>query len=227
MPRRPPQPPSPAPPHAVRSSPPPPGTVRKRTKSWTSSATPRQSAPAAVPAPGSPLAGHTDQVRSATFSPGGTHLASASTDKTVRIWNVALPPDLFRAVCDIAVQPFTRQEWQRYIPEAAYRQSCPAPDRTQRAGPTARPRLNSYICHASQARAVSAQLDARPGRADSVVSLVDVAEGARRPGYGKGSMRTVGHNAVNGAGSLVRTGQPHCRAAITTAPAVPAYAARP
>ncbi|WP_346433917.1 trypsin-like peptidase domain-containing protein [Nonomuraea composti] len=75
---------------------------------------------------GAPLTGHTDRVVSVAFSPDGKRLATASYDKTVWIWDVARPPDLLREVCSIAVQPFTPQEWQQYIPGEQYRPSCPA-----------------------------------------------------------------------------------------------------
>ncbi|WP_425434385.1 WD40 repeat domain-containing protein, partial [Nonomuraea wenchangensis] len=74
---------------------------------------------------GAPLTDHTSPVISVAFSPDSTRLASASDEGTVRVWNVALPPDLPRAVCGIAVRPFTPQEWQQYIPDEPYRDSCP------------------------------------------------------------------------------------------------------
>ncbi|MGS2647211.1 hypothetical protein [Streptosporangium sp. LJ11] len=71
------------------------------------------------------LTGHDGMVRSVAFSGNGSRLASG-TYRTVRLWDVALPHDLLRAVCGIARRGFTLPEWQRYFPSEPYRQSCPA-----------------------------------------------------------------------------------------------------
>ncbi len=75
---------------------------------------------------GKPLTGHTGRVYSVVFSPDGARLASGSDDRTVRIWDVALPRDLLGAVCAIAGRGFTPEEWRQYIHEAPYQRTCPA-----------------------------------------------------------------------------------------------------
>ena len=35
----------------------------------------------------SPLQGHTNEINPVTFSPNGSHIASGSSDKTIRLWN--------------------------------------------------------------------------------------------------------------------------------------------
>ncbi|MGJ6965896.1 nSTAND1 domain-containing NTPase [Streptosporangium sp. G11] len=73
---------------------------------------------------GASLNGHDVEVWSVAFSPDGSRVASG-TYRTVRLWDVGLPPDLPRAVCGVAHRGFTPQEWQRYFPGELYRRSCP------------------------------------------------------------------------------------------------------
>lgn len=44
------------------------------------------------------FSGHSDQLRSATFSPDGLHIVTASADKTARIWDVSSGRELIRLI---------------------------------------------------------------------------------------------------------------------------------
>ena len=81
------------------------------------------------------LGGHDAAVRDITFSGDGRWLASASTDGTVRLWNLisALSPsvmpgtgldELLVSACQATGRNLTQQEWQHYLPDRSYRQTC-------------------------------------------------------------------------------------------------------
>ncbi|MFI0452037.1 NACHT and WD repeat domain-containing protein [Actinomadura sp. 6N118] len=53
----------------------------------------------------------------------GRTVAAASAE-AVRLWNVALPADLAAAACANAGRSFTREEWERYVPQEAFREIC-------------------------------------------------------------------------------------------------------
>lgn len=69
-----------------------------------------------------PLTGHTDAVLSVAFSPDG-RLASASYDKTVRIWPAIATPEM---LCDKLTANMSHKQWrERISADIEYVELCP------------------------------------------------------------------------------------------------------
>ena len=69
------------------------------------------------------LAGHQDSVRHVTFNEDGSLLASASWDNNVILWNID-PISWQQRACTMAGRNFTEAEWQRYLGDRPYEQTC-------------------------------------------------------------------------------------------------------
>lgn len=73
---------------------------------------------------GPPLTGHINLVRGLAFHPNGQILASASADNSVMLWDVNLEAWQNRA-CRIANRNLSEEEWQQFVPDLDYHQTCP------------------------------------------------------------------------------------------------------
>ena len=70
------------------------------------------------------LLGHTGPVEHAAWNNDGTRIVTASSDGTARVYYILLE-DLLEASCPRAVRNMSEEEWNRFIVDDPYRETCP------------------------------------------------------------------------------------------------------
>jgi len=69
------------------------------------------------------LIGHSDSVQSLAFTSGGKTLISSSYDGSAILWN--LDYESWRELaCNIVNRNLTQEEWEVYLPNEPYRETC-------------------------------------------------------------------------------------------------------
>ncbi|WP_406513821.1 WD40 repeat domain-containing protein [Streptomyces sp. NBC_00161] len=73
------------------------------------------------------LTGHTNSVNAVTFNPDGKTLATASDDKTVRLWDAVLPKPsaAIHKICRAVNRDLTSQERTTCLPGQSASPVCP------------------------------------------------------------------------------------------------------
>ncbi len=72
---------------------------------------------------GQSFVGHQDVAWAIAFSPNGNQLASSSRDGTIIVWDLNQQSWIRRA-CDFANRNLSKAEWQQYLGDELYRETC-------------------------------------------------------------------------------------------------------
>jgi WD40 repeat protein len=72
---------------------------------------------------GQSFVGHSDVAWTVAFNPDGDKLASSSRDGTIILWDLSRESWMKRA-CDIANRNLSEAEWQQYLGDEPYRETC-------------------------------------------------------------------------------------------------------
>jgi WD40 repeat protein len=69
------------------------------------------------------LTGHNGPINAIAYSPDGHTVATASTDKTITLWNTD-PDTAITTICDSLNRDFTPNEWAKFFPDTTHHPTC-------------------------------------------------------------------------------------------------------